>query len=254
MVFINVLWIFKTLIKLRLFPQLSLNQKGLITFILLLLALFLNLGMQPLYLEEPRRALIALEMMIRGNYIVPTEFGLYYFNKPPLWNWIIVVGLNIFKNNPELAGRFFSVIFFLLSGLVLFLAGKKYVNRTFAYLTTFFYFISADIFFYFSLLGEIDLFYSSITFVSFIALFHFYNSKKYYWAFTLFYILNAAGVLTKGLPSFIFTALTLIVIVVLNKDYKRLLGLPNLIGALIFILLISSYFYAYSKQYDLSRF
>ena len=52
--------------------------------ILLIVSLFINLGMQPLYLEEPRRAIIALEMIFNKNFIVPTELGEFYYNKPPL--------------------------------------------------------------------------------------------------------------------------------------------------------------------------
>ena len=47
-------------------------------FILLIISFFHHLGIQPLYVEEPRRALIALEMLFNRNLLIPTEFGEYY--------------------------------------------------------------------------------------------------------------------------------------------------------------------------------
>jgi 4-amino-4-deoxy-L-arabinose transferase-like glycosyltransferase len=45
----------------------------------------------PLKWEEPRRALIAQEMIHSGDYVVPRLLGEPYLNKPPLQNWLIVL-------------------------------------------------------------------------------------------------------------------------------------------------------------------
>jgi 4-amino-4-deoxy-L-arabinose transferase-like glycosyltransferase len=45
----------------------------------------------PLTWEEPRRCLVALEMIYRGDYVVPHVLGEPYRNKPPLQNWLIVL-------------------------------------------------------------------------------------------------------------------------------------------------------------------
>ena len=61
-------------------------------FLLLLFALpafFINLGLLPLFADEPTRANVALEMILSGNYSVPTIGGEYYYNKPPFYNWIL---------------------------------------------------------------------------------------------------------------------------------------------------------------------
>jgi 4-amino-4-deoxy-L-arabinose transferase-like glycosyltransferase len=41
--------------------------------------------------EEPRRCLVATEMIHRGDYIVPLVLGEPYYNKPPLQNWATVL-------------------------------------------------------------------------------------------------------------------------------------------------------------------
>ena len=62
-------------------------------------------------MEEPRRALIALEMLYSGDYLTPTIMGELYFAKPPLFNWIIIVSAKLFGSFSEMAvrrGRLYS--------------------------------------------------------------------------------------------------------------------------------------------------
>ncbi|WP_367328714.1 ArnT family glycosyltransferase, partial [Lentimicrobium sp.] len=60
-----------------------------IIILLLPLALFTNLGLMPLISDEPTRAVVTLEMILSGNFITPTINGDFYYNKPPLFNWIL---------------------------------------------------------------------------------------------------------------------------------------------------------------------
>jgi len=50
-----------------------------------------RISTNPLTWEEPRRCLVALEMIYRGDYVVPYVLGESYRNKPPLQNWLIVL-------------------------------------------------------------------------------------------------------------------------------------------------------------------
>jgi 4-amino-4-deoxy-L-arabinose transferase-like glycosyltransferase len=127
--------------------------------------LYFKLGEQPLQMEEPRRAMVALEMDLSGQYVAPTLYGEFYYNKPPLWNWMILLGYKIFVSYSGLAVRFFSVLSFLLMGLSIYFIGKKYISDSFGAYSSLFFMISGDILFHFSQLGEIDLFYSYITFL-----------------------------------------------------------------------------------------
>ena len=68
----------------------SKNLTAYFIFLLFVLAYLLNLGLQPLFLEEPRRTLIAIEMLHNKNLWIPTELGVYYFKKPPFFNWVLV--------------------------------------------------------------------------------------------------------------------------------------------------------------------
>jgi len=66
---------------------------GAIAVLLLALAWIYGYGIAayPLKWEEPRRALVAFEMVERHDYIVPHLLGEPYRNKPPLHNWLIVL-------------------------------------------------------------------------------------------------------------------------------------------------------------------
>jgi len=63
----------------------------LLTGLVLLWIYGYGISANPLTWEEPRRCLVALEMIYRGDYIVPHVLGEPYRNKPPLLNWLIVL-------------------------------------------------------------------------------------------------------------------------------------------------------------------
>ena len=140
--------------------------------LILVPALLLNLGIVPLYVEEPRRATVALEMLLRGNWLVPTINGEYYFLKPPVFNWILAIAYRITGGHSEFITRIPTVISLLIFGLVIFLTGKKYVSSSLGALSAFLFVTAAGNLFFNSLLAEIDIFYSLVTYSSLIILFH----------------------------------------------------------------------------------
>jgi 4-amino-4-deoxy-L-arabinose transferase-like glycosyltransferase len=50
-----------------------------------------GIASDPLRWEEPRRALVAAEMIHRGDYVVPRLLGEPYLNKPPMHGWLVVL-------------------------------------------------------------------------------------------------------------------------------------------------------------------
>ena len=82
------------------------NNPKVIYFLLVvigLIAYLVNLGLLPLFADEPTRAVVALEMIFSGNYWVPKINDGYYFSKPPLYNWIIAGTFLITGNMSEFA-------------------------------------------------------------------------------------------------------------------------------------------------------
>jgi len=99
----------------------------------LILAYFLiyilPLGLRPLGIpDEMRYAEIPREMLVNGDWIVPTLNGVFYFEKPILGYWLSAISIAIFGEN-EFAVRF---PFSLLSGLttlLIFYFVQKVVDR-----------------------------------------------------------------------------------------------------------------------------
>jgi len=221
---------------------------------LLIPALLINLGIVPLYAEEPRRAAVALEMLLRGNWLVPTINGEIYYLKPPVFNWILALLYQLAGNPSEFITRLTTIISLLIFGLIIFGAGKKYVSPSFGALSAFLFVTAAGNLFFNALLAEIDIFYSMVTYASLISMFHFQQQKKYFLLFLMVYFLGAIGTLTKGLPSMLYTGLSLLVFFIVNKEFKKLFSLPHLAGILLYLIITGGYFLAYNQQGDAIRY
>ncbi len=214
----------------------------------LLLALFQPLDMRPLRVEEPRRSIVAMEMEYSGNYLVPKVNDMYYYNKPPLYNWVLVGCFKLFGSYDEWIVRLPTVFSLLFTALLNFFFVRRYANEQIALLSSLFYVLSADILLFFSMLGEIDMFYSMLVYVQVVAIFHFFQRKQWLSLFLLSYAFTALGVLTKGVPSLAFQALTLLAIFSYNKQFWRLLWWQHLAGILLLVAMVGGYFYAYAQS------
>lgn len=233
----------------------NLEQKNLLIAIAVLipLAFFLNLNSYQLLFEEPRRALVALEMILSDNWLVPTTNGELYYNKPPLYNWVLIFFINLL-GTAEWVIRLPSVLSLFATAFLHYLINRKYIGEKSAILSALFYITSADILFFFSLLGEIDLFYAFIVYSQGLLIFHFYQKKEWHWLYLSSYLLASAGILTKGIPSLFFQGITLLVIFILNKDLKRLFSKWHLAGILLLAITSGGYFYVYSLQHDVGPY
>jgi 4-amino-4-deoxy-L-arabinose transferase-like glycosyltransferase len=218
--------------------------------ILLVPALLINLGIVPFYVEEPRRAAVALEMLIRDNWMVPAINGGFYYLKPPVFNWILASIYWLAGFPSEFITRLPTIVFLLMFGLIIFWTGKKYVSLSFGALSAFLFVTAAGNLFFNSLLAEIDIFYSMVTYASLICMFHLQQHKKYFSLFLVVYFLGAVGTLTKGLPSLVFTGLSILVFFTVNREFKRLFSWAHLAGILMYLIIVGGYFLAYSRQGD----
>lgn len=213
---------------------------------LALFGFFYNLGIYPFFLEEPRRAMIAFEMVVNDNYWVPTVMGDFYYKKPPFYNWLVLVGYQVFGYH-ELAPRVISLMSHLAMTSILFLFAKKWFSFKTALYVGVAYLLSVDILFYFSTLGEIDLFYTLVTSSMIMVIYHFGEKRQYWRLFLLVYLLAAIGLLTKGLTSLPYAAISLLVYFVIKKRFKVLFSPAHMVGILFFVLLIGGYFWKYAQ-------
>ena len=224
-----------------------------IGFILLLLipALLINLGLVPFIDDEAMRALIALEMDLSGNYITPTINGEYYYNKPPLYNWFLLLWFKMSGHYNEFTARLATVFCLLGYAATIFHFSKKHYSTKFAFLNALFLITCGRILIYDSMLGLIDIAFSWVTFSAFMIVYHQYEKRNFYALFIFTYLLTAIGFLMKGLPSLVFQGGTLLAFFLYKKDFKKLFSLAHLTGGLLFLFIVGTYYFVYNQYNSL---
>ncbi|MBV6653922.1 MAG: glycosyltransferase family 39 protein [Mameliella sp.] len=221
---------------------------------LMLLSLFINLGVQPVYLEEPRRALIAMEMQENNNYIVPKQLGAFYYKKPPVFNWLITGSAAIFGDYSRWALRLPTVLSLIATLLLLLRIGRRHMSNSFGQLWALSYVFCGAIYFYFSMLGEIDIFYSLVTLGSMLAFFHYEQKQQWSLMFVVSYSLAAIGLLTKGLPSIPFLGLTVLAWLIYQKRWRLLFTWQHALGIVAFLGIAGGYLLLYNQYNSLDNY
>lgn len=216
--------------------------------VLLFPALLINLGIMPLRFDGAYRGIVALEMILNNNYIVPTINDIPYYNKPPLFNWLIALVFNLTGQYNEYAVRVPVIVSILLIGLTLFLFFRKRYDTKFAFLNAFFFITGGCMFFGYSSVGLVDFTLAWFMILGFISMFHFYQQKKYYHLFIFSYFFAAAGYMVKGLPAVVFQGIGLLVLFSMKRDFKRLFSVPHLTGIIAFLLPLSVYYFFYFQK------
>lgn len=199
----------------------KLQRLLLFLMVLAVLSLLPNLTTYDFRGEEPRRFLVAYEMAKSGTYLQPTIFGEPYFNKPPLFNWIVVAAAGITGWN-VLAVRLPSLLAMLLTTLLVYrFSLRLYRDRTQAFLSGLVFLTSLDMLYWYGWLGEIDatliLFVSVMIFCQF---WYFERQRGIY--------LVAAGVLAgiifllKGFVACVFFGIPLLTMALYRNRFLNL--------------------------------
>lgn len=223
---------------------------------LLLVALISHLGYLPVDTssDEPRRALVALEMIYSNDYLTPTINGERYFNKPPLYNWLIVGSYWLFGNYSSFALRFPMLVSLLLLGLTTFVFVRQYApvsagRRTMiAWVVTLMVLTNGRVLFYDSLWSSIDIPFAWLTYLAMMLIYHFDRRGQYALLFLTSYALTALGFLTKGLPAVVFQGLTLLSWFACRRQLWRLVQPAHIAGILLLLGIIGSYYAAYLSR------
>lgn len=219
-----------------------------------LIALFTGLDNMELRAEEPRRAIVSMEMVLTGEYVVPHIYGWPYYNKPPFFNWMMAGLMHVF-GFAEHVVRAPSLIALSLTALFSFLFTRKWIGTVAAALSAFMLLTFADLIFYGAhYAGEIDIFFTFLVFLQVMVVFIFHQKERPLLLFVASYAIAAIGLLTKGMPAIAFQVLTIVSYVVWSKKWKLLFGWQHICGILIFLLISGSYFYQYSQREDLELF
>lgn len=209
-----------------------------------------HLGYLPLDIrsDEPRRALVTLEMMISNDYVTPTLNGERYLNKPPLYNWIIVSSYRLFGNYSSFTLRFPMLVSLLLFGLTIFGFVRQYVSSTVAFAAALMVLTNGRVLLYDSLLGLIEITFSLVIYAAMLLVFHFERKRQYTLLYLTTYGLTAIGFLLKGLPPVAFQLITLIGWFIYTRQVRRLLHPAHLAGIVLFLFITGSYYWLYFSR------
>lgn len=226
-----------------------------VLIILVAVGILGSLPLMELRAEEPRRAVVAMEMLLKKNYIVPKIFGVNYYNKPPLFNWLMALLFKLTGSCSEVCVRLPSILSLFITAALVYSIVKRQYNRQTGFIAAILLLVSVDILFYGSVdSGEIDIFLTLLLFMQTIALYHFGRQQKWWVAFLLSYLCMAAGVLTKGAPSIVIQGLVLLSWLAYTKQLIKLFSIQHIVSALIAVGIVYLYFLQYSQQQDVLLF
>lgn len=219
-------------------------------------ALLLNLGLLPLLADEPIRALVALELKLSGNLFLPTLQGEFYFNKPPLYNWLLLSFFNLFGAPTEWVVRLPTVLALLgMGGSLYYVVGRR-LGRQLGAVVALAFITSGRMLFYDSFLGLIDTLHALVTYWGFMVVFGLGARRRWAALFAGSYALTAVGFLLKGLPSLVFQGAALAVYFGLMErpQWRRLLSGAHALGLVVLVALVGGYFLAYSRFHPLGEY
>ena len=173
--------------------------------------------------------MVTMEMKFSGNYILPTINGELYYNKPPLFNWIQLLAVNLSGSMGEWVFRFPVVISLLGFGLTVFLSLKTELGSRVSILASLAIITSGRILFYDSFKGLIDISFAWVIYLNFWTIYKNFHREQYFRLFAFSWLLTALGFMLKGLPSLVFEGITLLVYFTSQKSLRKLFSLQHIL-------------------------
>ena len=220
-------------------------------FIVLVAGLTINLGMMPFDSDEPTRMIVALEMILSGNYWVPTINDGFYYNKPPVFNWLIILSWKLWGEISEFSSRFPTVVSTIGYTISIYFISRRELPKKYALLHAFMFLTCGRILFYDSFLGLIDVTFSWLLYLMFMLIYYGYSWKNKYLYYTSVYALCSITFLMKGLPSVVFVGTAIISNLLIHRKFKQLFSWQHIAGGLTFFLIVGGYYFIYSGYNDL---
>jgi 4-amino-4-deoxy-L-arabinose transferase-like glycosyltransferase len=194
---------------------------------------------------EPRRMLLAKDMVRNGHWLVPYLLGKPYILKPPLLPWLISAGYLLIESPSLWAARAPVALAGLLNVVVTFFFAKRLFNQRVGFFAAV---ILATSLFYIrrTRMAEEDIvlvLFANLSLFTFFLAYYYQAGKKYY---LMFYLFLSLACLTKGPPGLSFPALTIGFYLLLRRDLRSIGKMELLPGILIFGALVASwYIYAF---------
>lgn len=189
---------------------------------------FSYLGSLPLFdPDEPVYAETAREMLQYQDFISPRIYGEFWYDKPPMYYWMVAGAFTIFGTG-EFAARFPSALLAVAGIVLVYLSGRKLFTERAGLLAALILATSLE-YLYLSKAAVTDM---TLTFFLTAALLAFLHKRDY-----LFYGCAALAVVTKGPIGLLFSGAIISLYVVLTNNCALLWRMKMASGAAVFLLI-----------------
>lgn len=208
------------------------NKKALLSILLILgvagILMFTFLGTHPLLdPDEPVYAETAREMLQFQDFISPRIYGDFWYDKPPMYYWLVAAAFKIFGFS-EFSARFPSAFLAVSGAILVYLAGRKLFNERAGLLAALVLATSLEYFY----LGNAAVTDMTLTFFLTAALLAFLHQKYY-----LLYGFTALAVVTKGPVALFFCGVIVSLYLLVTGSLNKIKIMNVVRGSVLFALI-----------------
>ena len=173
--------------------------------------------------DEPVYAETAREMLQFGDYISPRIYGDFWYDKPPVYYWLVAAAFKVFGFG-EFAARFPSAFFAVSGAVLVYLAGRRLINERAALLAALVLATSLEYFY----LGNAAVTDMTLNFFLTAALLSFLRQKYY-----LLYGFAALAVMTKGPVALFFCGVIISLHLLVTGSLNRIKTMKVVSGSVL---------------------
>lgn len=217
----------------------SISGLGMLVFLAMIM-LFFNLGQIPLLdPDEPVYAETPLEMVAAGNVLSPRIYGEFWYDKPPMYYWLVALSFQMFGEN-EFAARFPSALLGIGTVAVVYWAGRRLFSERTGWISALILLTSIE-YFYIAKAAVTDM---TLLFFLTLALLGYLLDKPLWLAF-----FAGLATVTKGPIGLVFPGAILFFTMLFTRNWKMARTFPW--AKAIVIYLISAgpwYFYMVTQH------
>lgn len=211
-------------------------EKGSLLLLALIVAfnIFWGLGSIPLLdPDEPVYAETAREMIKFNDYLSPRIYNEYWFDKPPMYYWLVAGAIHVFGDN-EFAARFPAAAMAFATVIMLYCSVTKLFNERAGFWSALVLATSVQFFY----LGKAAVTDTTLLFFLTGALLCYLHKK--YW---LMYVCMALATLTKGPIGLVFPGAIIFLHIACTGQWRRILQMHCLRGLLLYFVIAGPWYY-----------
>lgn len=184
--------------------------------------------------DEPVYAETAREMLQTGDFLSPRIYGNFWFDKPPMYYWLVAISQFIFGYN-EFAARLPAALMACATSIMLYISTTKIFNERAGFWAAMIL-TSCVEFFY---LGKAAVTDTTLLFFMTSALMSFINKR--YW---LMYVCMALATVTKGPIGIVFPGAIIFLYLLFMGQLREIFRMHVIRGLLLYFLIASPWYYA----------